>query len=144
MRPKFIITLSVIVLAFLIALFTFKHFTKEDALLVAENTLEETTGIYEEPITNPEIEMPTDPGQASTEPSSEEYDYSAPEGIFDNIEEIKDEYTGRPDYIYDQTNVEIAKNFGIYETGKNNPFSEIYSLESYTFDKSVIIPNESN
>lgn len=146
MKPKLIMTIAVVVAAFLTAYFVFNYFSNEKTLNEVSVDVAQTQDIIDQPMT-PEEERFEEPflnpeNLDQEQQTSEPYDYSPPGDVFDKIEEIKTEYTGRPDYIYDKTNVEMAKNFGIYETGKKNPFAEIYSLEDYAFDKSIIIPNE--
>lgn len=161
MRSKFLITLGIIVIVLVAGFFALKTFVWEK-----EPQQQETTEIMAEapPLEPaPDMDMHPEPyeegmefdpledpipleGEVSPEGQipSEEYDYSYPGQVFDDIDKIKDEYTGRHDYIYDENNVNIAKNFGIYQTGKKNPFSEIYSLDDYKFDQNIVIPNESS
>lgn len=64
------------------------------------------------------------------------------EEVFKEIESIKENYTGKKDYIYDKESVELAKKYKLYETGRKNPFGEIYTDDNYDYQYSTILPNE--
>ncbi|QUH22137.1 hypothetical protein [Alkaliphilus sp. B6464] len=75
-------------------------------------------------------------------PQENEYDTSKPDDIFEEIEDVKDNFVGRKDYVYSKDNVELAKKYKLYKVNKSNPFSEIYTQEGYDYEKSTILPNE--